>query len=592
VPVAAQEEQSAPETPTGNRTRFVSSADSFIRVFCDDHQEKEGAPPQKDIGETAKVQQLKTPGPMQRLGASIGEFWNALTGQRSVSRKAVWIGVALVAVIAGAIGGSYLIGLDRRDIKSLLDDGKYEQSAGAANTYLQRHADDHEANGWADEALTKAILPTWIGHIDKGQFDEAARYLRMEGAKYRNIPHSAQMINTLLWAGNVQAHMVSRGGPTAPIRLFRDEDQIASLVAEWDGDSFRRQQIMDQMVTRQPEFEHIHSQVFSTIRTLRSDNAIYVKAIADLKANVTQALKKGDRAGIVKIIDDFAADFPRVDGLDALREDLTHYDAMAGLAQQKDLLELVRQSQSTKFQTPIFADYVEGWLAKSLPPPDVIAAHTKAGAAWHDGNHDEAIAILKKLTDGPWGEVATRQISRYEKIESDYASLLAARDTPTYWDQLLALWGSLKPNEDEHIVRLLEPDFQAHRDELVPRLDETLRRIRTTWSEYESAGGIPGVVRVEDRITDRYSTQAKRLSAAYQDVASGARTYQLLQVTPPDEWLTLQGQIVNEVKRQRQWLQDLSIVLAPTLLQAKLSLLPDMPEKSLWVRSTTDRKKD
>src|SRR5262249_45704211 len=162
-----------------------------------------------------------------------------------------------------------------------------------------------------------------------------------------------------------------------------------------------------------------------------------------------QALRKDDRPGIAKIIDDFAGDFPRVDGLDALREDLTHYDAMVTLAQQKDLLELVRQSQATKFQTPIFADYVDGWLAKSLPPADVVAGHTKAAAAWRDGNHDEAIEILQKLTDGPWGEVATRQIARYEKIESDYANLLAARDTPAYWDQLLALWGTLKPNEDE-----------------------------------------------------------------------------------------------------------------------------------------------
>jgi pSer/pThr/pTyr-binding forkhead associated (FHA) protein len=583
------------ESPTGNRTRFVSSADSFINVFCADNHEPEadGAPRGKNIEETAKVPALKTPtGPLQKLRTSIGEFWKALSGGSGVSRKAVWIGIVLVAVIAGAIGGSYLVGLDRREIKTLLDDGKYAESANVANSYLRRHPDDHEANNWADEALTKAVLPTWIGYIDRGRFDEAAHYLRRQGETWRNIPHSGQMTNTLVWAGNVLAHMSARGGPTAPIRLFRDEDQIAALVAEWDGDSFRRQQIMDQMVTRQPEFEHIHSQVFSTIRTLRSDNATYVKAMTDLKSNVAKALKKDDRAAIDKLIDEFATDFPRIEGLDALRQDLSDYDDFVRLAQKKNLLELVRQSQATKFQTPIFADHVDGWLAKSLPPADVIAGHTKAAAAWHEGNHDEAIEVLKQLTKGPWGEVATRQIARYEKIESDYADLLASRNTPAYWDQLLALWGSLRPNEDEHIIRILEPDFRAHRDELVPRLDETLRRVRDNWTEYQNAGGIPGMVRVEDRVSPRFAGQAKRLSSAYQDIASGARTYQLLQVTPSDEWLQLQDQVVNEVERQRRWLEDLSIVLAPALLRAKLNLLPEPPEQSLWVRSTTDQNKD
>ena len=585
--------QAAPEGQVGNRTRFVSSADSFIRVFCEDNQEKEGVQPEKDAGETAKVQQLKTPtGSLGRLGAWIAEFWRELGGERGVSRKAVWVGVALVVVMAGAIGASYLIGWDRREIKSLLDDGKYEQSASAANAYLQRHPDDHEASTWADEALTKAILPTWMRSIDAGRFDEAARYLATRREAYRNIPHSAPMINTLAWAGDVQALMAGRGGPTAPIRLFRDEDRIAKIVAEWDGDSFRRQQLMDQMVTREPQFEHIHSQVFSSIRTLRSDNAIYVKAIADLKSGIAAALKKDDRAGIERLISDFAGDFPRVDGLDALREDLSHYDAMVRLAQQKELLELVRQSQATKFQTPIFADHVDGWLAKTLPPAEVIAGHAKAVAAWRDGNHDDAIATLQKLTDGPWGELATRQIARYEKIESDYANLLAARNTPGYWDQLMSLWASLRPNEDEHIVSLLEPDFKAHRDELLPRLDETLRRVRTNWSDYQSAGGIPGVVRVEDRVSERFSSQAKRLSSAYQDVTSGSRTYKLLQVTPPDEWQTLQSQVANEVERQRRWLQDLHIVLPPALLRAKLSLLPEPLEQSLWVRSTTGQSKD
>jgi hypothetical protein len=116
--------------------------------------------------------------------------------------------------------------------------------------------------------------------------------------------------------------------------------------------------------------------------------------------------------------------------------------------------------------------------------------------------------------------------------------------------------------------------------------------VRGYWREYQSGGGIPGVVRVEERVTARFSGQAKRLSSAYSEISSGARTYQLLQITPPEEWQALQRDVVGEVQRQRRWLEDLNIVMEPRLLHAKLELLPEVSEQSLWVQSTTDQKRD
>jgi hypothetical protein len=97
---------------------------------------------------------------------------------------------------------------------------------------------------------------------------------------------------------------------------------------------------------------------------------------------------------------------------------------------------------------------------------------------------------------------------------------------------------------------------------------------------------------VEERVSPRFSGQAKRLSSAYNEISSGARTYQLLQVTPPPQWQSLQREVLDELQRQRRWLQDLNIVLEPELLHAKLDLLPEISEQSLWVQSTTDQKRD
>ena len=386
--------------------------------------------------------------------------------------------------------------------------------------------------------------------------------------------------------------MADRGGASSPIVLFRHEVPIRTLVEEWGTNSFRRQQIMDQIVTRVPAFEHIHTRIFSSLTSLRSDNALYVKAIDELKASIQAALKRDDRAAVGKLISEFDSGYPRVTGVEALRDDLARYDALYQLVRQKELLQLVHLQRNAQFRTPVFAQYVDGWLAKVLPPSDVIAKYSEAAAAWQAGNHDEAIATLQSVESAPWGEVATRQIARYQKIDADYGELLAAKGSDAYYDRLLVVWSSLRPNEDGHLIRLLKPDFLAHRDQLLPRLDRSLDRVRTYWREYQTAGGISGVTRVEERVTPRFSAQAKRLTSAYREISSGARTYQLLQVTPPAEWQTLQDEVIDEVQRQRRWLQDLNIVLEPVLLHAKLDLLPDTSEQSLWVRSTTDQRRD
>lgn len=598
--VQAPPQQGAIEQPASvqqqggaNRTRFVSSADSFINVFCADDELATGASPEQSAARTLETQQLKVPATkFQKLQDMIGQVWRALGGGSTVDRRLVWGVAAVLGVIVVAIAITYLVGLDRREIKELLVEGQYSQSASVANRYLERNLDDADASAWGEEALTKAIVPVWVKHIEHGRFNDAAQYLAEQRDAHPFIARGLQMIDTLAWAGRVEAHMADRGGAAAPIVLFRHEEPIRALVEEWSADSFRRQQIMDQIVTRVPQFEPIHSHIFSSLTSLRSDNALYVKAIEDLKAAIQSALKRDERQSIDKLINEFGSSYPHVAGLDVLREDLARYDTLYQLVQQKELLQLVQLSRTASFRTPMFAEHAKAWLAKSLPPPDIVAKHAAAAAAWRAGEHDEAIATLQSVKNAPWGEVAARQIARYEQVGADYDSLLASKGKEEYWDRLLVVWSSLRPDEDAHLIRTLEPDFLAHRDQVVPRLDQSLNRVRAYWGEYESAGGIPGVIRVEERVSPRFSGQAKRLSSAYREISSGARTYQLLQLTPPPEWQSLQQKVVDEVQRQRRWLEDLNIVLEPVLLRAKLDLLPEVSEQSLWVRSTTDQRKD
>lgn len=588
--IAATEEPAAARRSGANHTRFVSSANSFINVFCSDEAQvqKSGS----DTAATSKTAQLSAPASgLGKLRHMLAQVWRALGGG-TVERRVLWGGSAVLGVIimAGAI--TYLVGVDRRDIKQMLDNGQYAESAAAANRYLEHKPDDAQASTWAEEALTKAIVPTWVDHIENGRHEDAARFLASQREAHRSIPRGVQMIDTLAWAGRVESHIAARGGTSGPVVMFRDEAPIRALVEEWNADSFRHQQIMDQIVNRTPQFEPIHSRIFSSLTSLRTDNALYVKAIDDLKTNIQSALRRGERQSIDKLIDEFAANYPRVSGVEALRDDMSRFDTLNQLVQRKELLQLAQLNQAEKFRTPIFAEYTDAWLAKTLPPAEVIANHAKAAEAWRAGNHEEAIATLQSVRDAPWGEVATRQIERYQQVGADYDALLMTKGKDEYWDRLLTLWSALRPDEDGHLIQALEPDFMAHKEQLLPRMDQSLARVRSYWGEYQSAGGIPGVIRVEGRVSPRFSGQAKRLSSAYREISSGARTYQLLQATPPAEWQSLQREIVDEVQRQRRWLQDLNIVLEPVLLHAKLELLPEVSEQSLWVQSTTDQKRD
>ena len=132
---------------------------------------------------------------------------------------------------------------------------------------------------------------------------------------------------------------------------------------------------MDQIVTRVPAFEPIHGQVFSAQDPAQRQRAVR-EGDRGVQVVVAAALQKDDRPGIERLINEFASD-SRVGGVDALKEDLARYDRAATAAAKKDCCRWCVRPGPTKFCTPIFAEHVDGWLARSLPPPEVIARHAQ-----------------------------------------------------------------------------------------------------------------------------------------------------------------------------------------------------------------------
>jgi hypothetical protein len=97
---------------------------------------------------------------------------------------------------------------------------------------------------------------------------------------------------------------------------------------------------------------------------------------------------------------------------------------------------------------------------------------------------------------------------------------------------------------------------------------------RATWQKYLDKGGIRGLHRLEAGVSPTFRSLANTLNEAYQDAGYGRKVYSLLNADCPEESDELYRQIANEVGLQRRSLAELSMVLEPSLKQAKLKLIP------------------
>ena len=161
------------------------------------------------------------------------------------------------------------------------------------------------------------------------------------------------------------------------------------------------------------------------------------------------------------------------------------------------------------------------------------------------------------------------------------ASLQAARGTPGYDEQLLAFYATLDPGQDTYFIEALKGEFDAHREKALARAQQAFEDARASWQKYRDKGGIQGLQRLEAGISPTFRNLANTLSEAYRDASYGSRLYRLLNAGYPDDWDALDREIAKEVDLQRRSLSELSMVLEPSLKQAKLKLLPDLPVDQL-----------
>jgi pSer/pThr/pTyr-binding forkhead associated (FHA) protein len=568
------------------RTTFVSSANSFLDIFCiddgaDEQEQPDAAAPERapesDPGAAAAGPVRGWRVAFNRLRTSLREARKALADEGEKRPRRHWLTGLVLVTVAAVAAALYLNTAPQRNIRQLLEGGQYREAALAASAYLARHGDQHDVSVLATEALLKATVPDWTAAVMDGDFAAAERSIEAGRGLAAFNSAAVRYLDIMQWVTGLEQFMVERGGRDAPLVMFAQEDRIEALLDWWEADPNAHHRSLATMVQQVPAFAELRPRVFSHQRALQSHKALDLAAIERLGATVEDKLQAGRAEDLIAVLADFEVRYPRIEGAKKLNRDLDRYLPVEAYLAAGDWLQAQRALQQADFQTPPFRARAGYISAQLLPPQAVLMRYQEALRAWRDGELETATTRLEELAAARWGEPAQRQLERNRNIAADYAQLQRARGQAGYEEQLLAFYSELDPLEDRYFAAALKDEFELHREKALARARQSFEAARAGWSKYRDQGGIRGLHRLEAGVSSSFRKLAATLSACYADVSYATRLYGLLGVSYPDEWRTLHRQISNEVRLQRRSLAELSMVLEPGLKQAKLQLIPVLP---------------
>lgn len=503
-----------------------------------------------------------------------GELGKAFSGSDStgVKRIAGWGGAAVVVLVAIVLT-LYWRGASERELKNLLASGDYTSAVAAAKSYLASHPADTKIRALASEALLKAKLPGWLNAVEKAQFDEADAQLKDMRSLSTNNADAMSLVGELKWVGDLERFVATRGGVDAPIRMYADEATINNLLQRWEDDPKSHQRALDRIATYVPVFAEPYAQALSHLRKLESDDSVYVAAIDRLNGTIRTELARDKPEALPSVLDDYAQRYPRLAGLDRVREDLRQYTALLNAALGRQLTPLLALLKTVRFSTPPFQAQFAQLAASRLPSTDIIERHAAATAAWQRGDAQQALAGLQAMPASSWSDVLAGELARKKALLDQYADLQKARGSKDDDQRLLSFYASLDPVTDVWFAQSIQKDVAALHDKALARAQDLLLRAQSLWKQYRAGGSIGGTQRLEAGISPGFRSEARLLSDAQTAAHQGMRIYTQLKADHPADFDRLVADIDAEADLQRRSLTELRMVLDPGLLKAKLTLI-------------------
>jgi len=563
------------------RTTFVTAANSFLDIYCMDDQAADAEEHSGGSGSGAENRETRVDevgsvrgwrGLPRKTASMIREFKAAFSDERESRSAKPWI---TAAVLAGVVFfGLYLANSPKREIRELLEQGAYVDAVVQANRYLQINRDDEQVSKQATEALLKATVPAWLDFVLAGEFSNGERELEQAEILSRFNPPDQQLLDLMRWVTQLEQFVEERGGADSPVIMFEQENQIREILDWWDEDDKLHRHSLGIVARHVPAFAELRARVFSHLRRLESLRALDIAAIDRLIDTVDEQLQADEAAALQVVLADFGERYPRIAGTDKLRSDLDNYLVLDAEISSKNWIRAYQLLSVDSYKTPVFRDRILSIRENVLPPAGIVSRYDNALSAWQQGEINTAMAALESLSGQRWGEVAERRLEHNRRLIDAFETLKQAKGSPGYAKQLLAFYSTLDPGKDVYFVEAVEDEFQFHRKKALAEAQQAFAAARGAWEKYRKSGGIRGLHRLEAKVSPGYRRLAKLLTESYENMTGGLSVYKLLHTGYAAELDELYVKILNEVRLQRRSLDELAMVLEPSLKQAKLDLLP------------------
>jgi hypothetical protein len=312
---------------------------------------------------------------------------------------------------------------------------------------------------------------------------------------------------------------------------------------------------------------------------MQSESTVYLPIIERLKGNIEIELQRDDPEALLPLLKETAAKYPGLGGLDSVRQDLASYIELRQEARTRKSGRVFALLAKANFVTPPFQQAAHALSENGqLPPAALLQQYAAATRVWKDGNSDAALDGLQKMTTGPWGDEAAKELERRQHVSGRFAELQQSHDATDYVDQLLAFRESLDPDEDVYFIRATAADLNQQKDTVIARAQDAMNKARTLWEEYRGKGAIDAAQRIETSISDQYRTCAHLLAEASRYAREGISIYAQVDPAGAAQWTGIRDEIEAEARQQRGRLNDLSNVVEPELLKTKLALLGEPSE--------------
>ena len=601
---SSSSDNSLPKNEDGaqaEHTVFVSSADSFLNIFCVDEEDvvdpvADADPPaaetDKDAVHTAK---WLGKGAVHRFFVFIAELREALNGDSATNPRKTWMFFGCAMLVA-AIGASlYFVDSPKQEIRELLDQQQYLRVAQRVQGYLIDHPNDDDVRKWGTEALISHWLPQWRTGLDQSSYSEAletireARLLTVKGTAGGIEEGSTagesepDFLDLLRWITELHQFIAERGGVDAPLQLYQHEASIEKLLKNWDNDKQQHRNNIELILRYEPEFDDIYRLTFSYLRKLRSEKSVYLSAIKKLNKITEEKLLADRAAELIPVYAAFARKYPKIAGIELLQHDLNKYLSLeqllakntASMGNSDDIDKLDAATQSSDYQSPLFRDRIEQLRLSYLPSTIVSQDYQSVSEIWREGNLEQALTILEQLNaDNPSG-ILSRQLKHKRQIFNDYQQLQQAKGGDDYESLLANLYPRLNSDEDVFLRLAIEEEYRQLEHRTLQSADQAWLIAQQRWDAYLADGGIRWGQRLEDKVSRQFRNNARLLSEASEHAYKAHQLYASLNMKVASQHDVLSQNIIAETALQRRSLQQLSLVLSPALLNTKLSLLVD-----------------